>query len=267
LHGQTAEIYGRGLYRYDIPPIAVGFRVGDAFTLIAGIPIMLLSLWRYRRGSIRGGVALTGTLMYFLYCYGSLALGAAYNSLLLAYILITMAAFLSLGCMLMTMDRAIFVRLIPDSVPRRGISIFFIVSGIAVFCIWLFLSMLPAWLAGGVPPELASYTTIITFVLDMAFIAPTLVASGALFLRRAPWGYALAPILLVFIDLLGVSLLIIGIAQRMAGVINMGQFVGFVVSFSILTVFALGFSIALFRKMGESAPAAVQLSHPVAGQA
>ncbi len=52
LHHETVEIYGRGLYRNDTPLIAVGFRVSDAFTLIVGIPLLLISFWLYRRGSL-----------------------------------------------------------------------------------------------------------------------------------------------------------------------------------------------------------------------
>ena len=99
LHKETIEIYGRGLYRFDTPLIAIGYRVSDAFTLIAGIPLLLISFWLYRRGSLRGKILLTGTLLFFLYNFGSLAIGAAYNNLFLVYIILTMAAFLGgLGC-------------------------------------------------------------------------------------------------------------------------------------------------------------------------
>ena len=254
LHHEIVEIYGRGLYQNDTTLIAVGFRVGDAFTLIAAIPLLLISFWMYRRGSIRGGILLTGTLTYFLYNYSSLALGAAYNDFFLAYIVLTMMSLFGMLSLFISFDPQTFPALFSERLPRRGISIFLIVSGVILFCIWLLLSIVPALVAGIVPAEVASYTTIITFVVDMGIIAPALVISGRMLSRREPLGYILASVLLVFIDVLGSALIVMGFAQEIAGLINLGQFIGFVVSFAILTLFSLGFTIALFRSITDPAP-------------
>jgi hypothetical protein len=262
LHNETVEIYGKGLYRYDTPLIAVGYRVSDAFTLIVGIPLLLISFWLYRQGSIRGKILLTGTLLFFLYNFGSLAIGAAYNNLFIIYIILTMATFLGTSGLLLSFDLKTFPALFSKRVPERGISIFFIVSGIALFCIWLFLSIVPALLAGGVPPELASYTTVITFAIDMGIIAPVLVSAGVLLRRHEPLGYLLSSVLLIFIDALGCALLAMGIAQQIAGFMNIGQFIGFVVSFAILTCFSLGFTTALFRNVAEPSLTQVANSQP-----
>ena len=251
LHKETIEIYGKGLYRFDTPLIAIGYRVSDGFTLIAGIPLLLISFWIYRRGSMRGKILLTGTLLFFLYNFGSLAIGAAYNSLFLVYIILTMAAFLGGIGMLLSFDLQAFPKLFSERVPRRGISNFFTVSGIALFCIWLFLSIVPALLANGVPSELGSYTTIITYAVDMGIIAPVLVSTGVLLRRGEPLGYVLASVLLIFIDALGCSLMAMGIVQQIVGLMNIGQFIGFVVSFAILTLFALRFTIVLFRSLAD----------------
>lgn len=259
LHGETIELYGKGLYRYDTPLIAVGYRVSDAFTLFAGIPLLLFSFVVYRGGSVRGKIALTGTLLFFLYNFGSLAIGAAYNNLFLLYILLTLTTFLASIDLLLSFDLQALPKLFSERVPRRGISTFFLVSGIALFCIWLFLSIVPALLAGGVPKELASYTTIITFVLDMGIIAPVLASTGILFKRGEPLGYLLASVLLIFIDALGCSLMLMGIAQQVAGLMNIGQFIGFVVSFAVLTLFSLGFTVTLFRNLTE--PSAIPTGH------
>lgn len=259
LNNEAVEIFGRGLYQNDTTLTAVGYRVSDAFTLIVGIPLLLISFWMYRRGSMRGGILLTGTLMYFLYNYGSLALGAAYNDLFLAYIILTMAALYGTLGLLMSFEQQTFSSHFGERVPRRGISIFLIISGIALFCIWLLMSILPALIARTVPAELASYTTVITFVLDMGIIAPALVITGVLFLRRESLGYVLSSALLVFIDVLGCALIPMGIAQWMKGLVNIGQFVGFVVSFAILTLFSLGYTIILFRNFSETTQSYIKI--------
>jgi hypothetical protein len=190
--------------------------------------------------------------MYFLYNYFSLALGAAYNNLFLAYIVLTMASLFGTLGLLMSFDLQTFSSHFGENVPCCGISIFLIISGITLFCIWLFMSILPALFAGKVPAELASYTTIITFVLDMGIVAPALVVTGVLFSRREPLGYILSSDLLVFIDVLGCALIPMGIAQWVEGLVNIGQFIGFVVSFAILTLFSLRYTVALFRNFTEA---------------
>jgi large-conductance mechanosensitive channel len=70
-------------------------------------------------------------------------------------------------------------------------------------------------------------------------------------MRRISLGYVLASILLIFIDILGLALLAMGIGQQMAGLMSLGQFIGFVVSFAILTFFSLWFTVALIRNVSE----------------
>ncbi|ACZ43442.1 hypothetical protein Tter_2553 [Thermobaculum terrenum ATCC BAA-798] len=82
LRGQTAEIHGRGLYRYDTLFQGAG-NMGTDLTSLLGIPLLLASLTLYRRGSLRGGLLLLGALIYFLYVYASYALNVAYHKLCL----------------------------------------------------------------------------------------------------------------------------------------------------------------------------------------
>ena len=251
LRGEIVQIYGQGLYRYDTPLIAVGFKVADAITLVLGIPLLLCSLWLYRRGSVRGGLVLAGTLAYFLYNYGSLALGAAYNNLFLVYIALLAASLGAFAFALASFELQTLPARFPTRVPQRGIAIFLIASGAILFLIWLILSILPGLIEGKAPPEVKSYTTVITFVIDMGIGAPAFIVAGRLLRRREALGYLLASVLLVFADVLGISLLAMGITQQLAALTSIGQFIGFVVSFATLTLFALGFTLVLFRAISD----------------
>jgi hypothetical protein len=248
LRGDTATIYGRGLYRYDTPLIAVAFMVGDAVTLLLGVPMLLIAARSYRRGSVQGGVALAGLLAYFLYTYASLALGAAYNSLFLAYIALFSASLFGFILAFSSLDAATLPASLAPRAPWRSIAVYLVVAGLILLAVWLGLSILPALLRGEAPPEVESYTTIITFVIDLAVIAPALVAAGVLLLRGSPSGYPLASTLLMFTVTLGVSLLAAGVAQMLAGLMSPGQFAGFTLSFALLTLAAAWFSAALFRR-------------------
>ncbi len=259
VRGETVQIYGQGLYRYDTPLTAVGYRVSDAVTLVFEIPLLVVSVLLYRRGSLRGRVLLSGILAYFLYNYGSIALGAAYNNLFLVYLALFSASLYAFVLSLMSFDLAALPSRFALRLPRRGIGIYLIISGLILLLIWLMLSILPGLLEGKAPPEVASYTTVITFVVDMGVVAPALILAGILLLRRRPLGYLLASMLLVFTVALGIPLLAMGIAQFLAGLTAIGQFIGFTVSFAILTLFAIWFTIVLLRSVsGATLPQATR---------
>ncbi len=254
LRGQTVQIYGHGLYRYDTVLIAVGFRVADAVTLIWAVPLLALSIWSYRRGSLRGGLVLAGTLAYFVYTYGSVAFGAAHNNLFLVYLILFSSSIFGTLLVLMSFDTDRLPAHIAAHLPRRGTGLFLIVSGSILLVIWLVLSIIPALLGGSAPPEVASYTTIITFVVDMGLVAPALIVAGALILRRAALGYLLAPVMLAFTVSLGISITVFGIVQYLLGLVTLGQFIGFVIPFTVLTLVAVWYAIQSLRHYSNRMP-------------
>ncbi len=252
LRGQTVQIYGHGLYRYDSVLGAVGYRAGDAVTLIWAVPLLAISIWLYRRASLRGGLLLAGTLAYFIYTYGSLAVGAAYNNLFLVYLALFSASLYGMVLSFMSIEANALPARISTRLPHRGIGIFLIISGSVLVVIWLVLSIIPALLEGKAPPEVASYTTMITFVIDMAIVAPALILSGILILRRAPIGYLLAPVMLIFSVSLGIAITVFGIAQFLVRLVTLGQFVGFVVPFTVLTLVSIWYAILFLRSYSDS---------------
>lgn len=252
LRGQQVQIYGQGLYQYDTPIIALGFKMADAVTLGLAIPLLVLALGLYRHGSLRGGILLAGVLAYFLYNYSSLALGAAYNNLFLVYVAVMALSLFAFVIALGAFDPAALMPHFLPTLPQRGIGLYLIVSGVILLLIWLVLSIIPALLQGEAPPEVWSYTTVVTFVIDLGIIAPALIVAGTLLLRGEPFGYLLSAVLLVFTVVLGINLTAGGIAQMLTGVITMGQFIGMSASFMVLTLFALGYTVALLRSFSQS---------------
>ena len=268
LHGQTVQMYGQGVYRYDSRLVGTGYRVQDAVTLLLGTPLLVFALLRYRRGSLKGGLLLAGMLTYFLYNYASMALGAAYNNLFLIYVALFSASLFGLVLALAAFDLQALPRHFSNRMPWRGITIFLIVTGEVLFAVWLFMSILPALIQGQAPPDLGSYTTVITWAMDLGVVGPALIVVGVLLRRRAPVGYLLTATLLVFSTVLGISLAAMGIAQFLAGLFGIGQFIGMVVSFTILALVALWFTVVLFRNLSDStpwqAPQPAQVGEPAA---
>jgi hypothetical protein len=253
VRGVTVELYGRGWYQLDTPIAAVGFMAADLVTLAVAIPLLSIGALLYRRGSLKGGFLLSGTLAYFLYNYGSLAFGSTYNHLYLIYTVIFSASLFGLLTVLLSFEVSRLPACFSARFPQRGISVFLIVSGVILSLVWLVLSIVPALLQGTTPLEAAFYTTFTTGVIDIAIVAPALIAAGLLLYRRAPLGYLLAATLLVFTVTLGVNLIAAGIAQLATGVISIGQAMGFTVPFVILTLIAAGFTVSLFTNFSEAA--------------
>jgi hypothetical protein len=266
IRGEAIEIYGQGLYRYDTPLIAVGNRVGDGVVLVLGIPLLIVSIVLYQRASRRGGLLLAGALAYFLYIYVSLAIGAVYNDFFLVYVIILAASLFGLITTLMSFDVQTLPAHFSSRLPHRGIGIYLIVSGIVLCLVWLVLSIIPALLQRSAPAEVKHYTTFITGAIDLGMIAPALILAGGLILKRAPLGYLLAPVLLVFTVVLGIGLTAGGIAQLLANLVSVGQFIGFTAGFSLLTLFAIWFTLILFRNFSEIPSGKIAINYKKKGR-
>jgi hypothetical protein len=117
------------LYRYDGPITAVGFRAADAVTLVLAIPLLVSSILPYRRGRLQGRLGLSGALAYFLYNYGSMAVGAAYNSLFLVYVALFSTSLFGLVLCLASFDVQALPAHFTRDLPRRDIGMFLVVSG------------------------------------------------------------------------------------------------------------------------------------------
>jgi hypothetical protein len=250
LRGQTVQMYGRGLYRYDTVFTGAGFRGTDIVTLLLGIPLLLFSLSGYRRGSLRSGLLLIGTLVYFLYVYASMALTAAYNNLFLIYIALFSASFFAFMLTFTGIDRQILAHRISTHMPRRGPAIFMFASGLATLVIWLG-PLLSALLQNQPPALLGSYTTKVTDVLDLGLITPATFIAGGLIVRRAPLGYLIACALLETMLLP----MIIGqtVSQLWAGLsFTPGEIIGPMVGFAILGLIALWVLVIILRHISAA---------------
>lgn len=93
VRGETAKVYGQGLYRYDSLMAGSGQRGVDLVTLLFGLPLLAAATLRYRRPSARGGLVLSGALLYFLYVYATLSFGTVLQVILAALYLFLFGQF------------------------------------------------------------------------------------------------------------------------------------------------------------------------------
>lgn len=252
IRDETVEIWGQGLYKYDTPIGATGITAADVITLVLAIPTLLVSINMYRRGSLKGGLLLTGVLAYFLYNYTSMGFGTAYNNLFLTYILIFSASLFGLILALLPFDLKALPSHFRMGLPRNGIGIFLIVSGVIVSVIWLVLSIIPALIAGKAPLEAYYYTTFTTGFIDIGIVAPVLILAGVLIRRGTPLGYLLSSTMLIFPCILGANLTVAGVIQVVREVITVSQAMVFTIPFGVLSLIAVWFTPLLFGNFSET---------------
>jgi hypothetical protein len=252
LQGETVEMYGRGLYRNDTLLNGAGYKGADVFVLAVGVPLLLLFTWLYRRGSLRGGLLLTGTLAYFFYNGVSMTFGYAYNSLFLVYLGIFSISLFALVLVATSIDVQALALRVCDRLPRRLLASYLFVVGAVLVIIWVGLSILPALVQGEAPERMEPYTTLVTHALDAGIISPVSIMAGVLLLRRAPLGYFLTSSILILSWVLGLGIVVFSAAQVVAGVITTIEVVVFVVPFIVLTATAIWLSVILFRNLEPS---------------
>ena len=238
LRGQSVEILGHGLYRYDTVFIGAGYRGQDAVALFLGVPLLVVAIFLYQRGSMGGHVLLVGLLGYFLYLYASMALGAAYNRLFLLYIAIFSASLFAFILAFASVDLGAIAAQIPASLPRRDLAVFMFAAGFVTLFVWG-APLIAALMKGIAPDRTDSYTTMVTYALDLAIITPSTILCGLLVLRGHPLGYVIASPLLTLVVLLAPQIILSTIFQKAAGVpLSTGEMVGPVAGFVVLGLIA-----------------------------
>ncbi|KPL70913.1 hypothetical protein ADN00_17950 [Ornatilinea apprima] len=250
VHGTQVELWGQGLYRFDAYFRAPIFRGGDAVTAFIAFPLLVFAIIANAKGSRRGRLLLAGTLTYFLYNMASLALGTAYNPMLLVYILGFSASFFALIEAIASLDKPALAAHVTSRMPHKAIAIFMFIAGLSVF-VWL-LDVINFLTTGQFPETLATYTTEITTVLDIGLITPVAYLAGIRLLQRRPIGYVLAAIMLLMNIFIGLVVISQTIFQSAAGISLPPQvMVIFVGTFVVTSVAAIVLAVLFFRSVEE----------------
>jgi hypothetical protein len=253
LRGTTAEIYGQGLYYYDTVFSGAGFRGQDAVMLVLGLPLLIVSILRYGRGSLAGGLLLLGALGYVLYVYATMSLGAAYNHFFLIYVAIFGISFFAFVMAFTAFDQRILSTRFLTRLPHRFIGIYMLICGLLTAVVWL-EPILTGLIQNQPPKLLDSYATLVTYALDLAIITPGCFLSGWLILRRSPQGYLIAFPLLILIVMLLPTIILNTVLQSAAGIVfTPAEVIGPISGFLVLGLLAIWIVALILRSLSDSA--------------
>lgn len=240
IHGEMVPIYGRGLYQFESVTMAAQAKAQDIVTIFLGIPLLIISLSLTKRGLLKGRLLLAGTLGYFLYTYASYSFLAMYNPMFLIYVILLSTSFFAFTLTMMSFDLKRLCSRFQPKTPIKFIGYFLIFLAIIIALMWLGRIVNPLR-AGIVPAELGHYTTLVIQALDFAFVVPAAMLAGLLVLRKKPFGYLLASVVIIkgITMLTAISAMIIGMISAGEPVAMM-EVVVFPI-FNIITILAMFF--------------------------
>jgi hypothetical protein len=214
--GEQVTIAGSGLYRYDTLSVKAQEQANDIVTLAVGLPLLAISAWLSRRGSLRGRLLLTGTLGFFLYTYTSIAFLTAYNELFLVYVALMTLSLLAFVLAMMSFDLDTLPRRFSERLPRRLIAATLFFTGAFLLLAWVGGRILPTF--GKANPGLDNTTTMVIQAMDLGLIVPLTFLGGWLLLQRSAWGYLLASVAVMKFLTMGLAVTTMGFNMARVGV-------------------------------------------------
>lgn len=217
IRGEIVKISGNGLYKNDSVSVASQGVSQDIVTLILGIPLLLISLYFARKGSLKGKLMLTGTVGYFLYSYMSYTFLAMYNPMFLIYVLLMSSSFFAFTLLMVSYDMEKLKEAFSIKLPVRFIGGFQIFFGFALFMLWIG-KIVPPLINNTAPIGLEHYTTLVIQGMDLGFIVPIAVLSGIMLIKKNAIGYLLSSVVIMKGVTMGSALVAMIIGQAAAGV-------------------------------------------------
>ncbi|HTX43781.1 MAG TPA: hypothetical protein VMC61_03565 [Methanocella sp.] len=244
-------LFWDGLYKNDTRSGAAQEVGNDLVTLVLCVPLLAVTTYYAAQGSLRGRLAWTGMVFYFLYTYSMMAFMSAYNQLFLVYVAIYSLSLYAFGASLLTLD----VNKVKESFPHapvRATAAFMFAVSLLLLAMWLG-TIVPSLMAGKAPALLETYTTMVIQAMDLGILVPLGIITGTLLLKRNAWGYALASVFLIKGAMYGTAVLSMALFQALNGI---EVFLPFALAVSMLVVCAAALAAVFYGKMKAPAPGA-----------
>ena len=190
----------RGVYR-EPASVAAMLRGYDLVALVIAVPLLVATLLPSRRESPRAQLLWVSMLAYSTYNYAIYVFGTAFNAAFLLHVAAFSLSVYAMALALAALDIPGIARRFRNGTRARLIAavLAFLAAGLGGM--WVFFSLRFA-ITGARPGESLLVLPLagvhLGYVLDLALLVPAYAMAAVLLWRRAPWGYALAGVLLPF---------------------------------------------------------------------
>lgn len=198
--GSAVGLLVDGVYR-DPGAVEAMFRGYDLIALTIIAPALAVTLLPTLRGSVRAQLVWAGLLAYAVYHSAMYVFGAMFNPLFLIHVATFSASVFTLGLALANLDVPAIARRFAERTPVRLVGGILLLLAVTLAVFWTTPSLLFAF-GGDLPSEGSKLIvpiaiTHLGWVLDLSLLVPAYALAGILLLRRRPWGYVLAAVVLI----------------------------------------------------------------------
>lgn len=258
LHGEKVTIYGKGLYQFESAKLGPQARAQDVVTILIGIPLLIISLYYSRKGSLKGRLLLAGTLSYFLYTYMQFT-SIQYNQMFLIYIILMAVSLYAFILVMMSFDMKALGSSFNDKIPVKFIAGFEIFTALGLSMRWL-SDLIPSIINNTFPAELQHYTSIPVYSMDLGLVVPTFLVAAILLLKKKPFGYLLSAVMIFKGVTMWAALTAMTIALVIQGIqMSFGEMVMAPI-FSLITIYTL---VLMLKNINENHYNEVSIFKPV----
>lgn len=193
--GETYEMVVDGVYRFNSQRLVAEGIGWDLVTLFIAVPLSVVAVVLFARGSLAGRFLTLGMLAYFFYQYLMYAVTWAFGPLFLLFVAIYSTSAVAIFWILSNTSLESTAPRFGSGFPARGMAIFSFVMAALLVVMWLG-RIVPA-LEGDVQGLLVGQTTMVVQALDLGIVVPLAIWTGVMTWRRRPVGYLLAAIFVV----------------------------------------------------------------------
>ncbi len=244
IYGESIELYGDGIYKYDSILKAGANKGTDVVMLIVTVLFAFFTAMRKKAAKYR--FLQVGLLSGLLYYSSWLVFGVTFNRLFLIYVLLFSSALFAMIFLLSELIRENNLSEVLKSNNLKGTAVFIIVCSVSTL-VWL-PYIIPALITGQPLETIEIYTTEPTFVIDLAILLPMFLGCGIAMFKKKDIGYKLAPIPLTFMPVIGLIVIGQNIVQTSMGIeIPIEALIGLVISFIVLGIIAIILNIKFMK--------------------
>ena len=248
LRGQEVEIYGgQGPYQYDSVYKAVAIRGYDWVNLVVSLPLLVLGIYLYRGGRLKGQLLLAAVFYHFAWNYFIALMGNAFNILFLAYATLFSASLFGLFFILRDLDFSSLPKKLEKGFPRRSLAVYMLIAGLYLLFSYS-AQVISAYLSGNPPVSLEIYTTLELAALEFGLTIPLMIVGAVLLWRRKTGGYIITTLLVVTASLtflsLGVSHMLMYVSYQTSGLSDIAML-------AVFAAVSIGFTAIIFKRVEE----------------
>jgi hypothetical protein len=234
--------------------------VQDLTILAIGIPVLAGGLWYTMRDSARGRIVWLGGLAYMTYMWASIAVQIPFNDLFLVYVaLFGLSLFTFVGGMVTTDADAIRGTL-DGHLNTTLYSVALVVIGLGLGALWL-SDVVPPLLSGETPSliEESGPQAMVTHVIDLGVVVPSIFLSAAWLFRERRWGYVFVGIELVLGATLAAPIGFMTLVFMAGDTVTISPVAAFFTTLPILMSALL--AVAYLRSMGRRSKRSSEDTH------